>query len=122
MEHSDRSHASPERRRLRKIKDLLEQIAELDNHISSIYAAINGIFSTMHIQKRTLVKKLAVMRRNPTNKARRVGLEEAYEAGWEGLRTDLKAQRDALALEEDLRNSLIKELNTLANPFSPPPP
>ncbi|KAK6503566.1 hypothetical protein TWF481_008580 [Arthrobotrys musiformis] len=111
MEHAGRSNTSPERRRLHNTNELLERIAKLDNHTALIYAAINEIFLTMHIQQGTLEKKLAILRRHPAkNEKRMLELKKTYEASWKSLRTDLKAQRDVLAIEEDLRNSFMKEL------------
>ncbi|EGX47758.1 hypothetical protein AOL_s00083g266 [Orbilia oligospora ATCC 24927] len=113
MENSGRSHVSLERRRLQNINDLLERIAKLDNHTASIYTAINDIFLTMHAQQGSLEKRLAVLRKNPAkNERRMLELKKTYEASWKSLRTDLRAQRDVLAIEEDLRNSFMKELKT----------
>ncbi|KAF3201648.1 hypothetical protein TWF679_011266 [Orbilia oligospora] len=113
MENSGRSHVSLERRRLQNINDLLERIAKLDNHTASIYTAINDIFLTMHAQQGSLEKRLAVLRKNPAkNERRMLELKKTYEANWKSLRTDLRAQRDVLAIEEDLRNSFMKELKT----------
>lgn len=65
----------------------------------------------MHIQQGSLEKKLAILRKHPAkNEKRMLELKKTYEASWKSLRTDLKAQRDVLAIEEDLRNSFMKEL------------
>ncbi|KAK6520657.1 hypothetical protein TWF506_000906 [Arthrobotrys conoides] len=114
MDYSGRSHVSLERRRLQNINDLLERIAKLDNHTALIYTAINEIFLTMHVQQGSLEKKLATLRRHPAkNEKRMLELKKAYEASWKSLRTDLRAQRDVLAIEEDLRSSFMKELKTV---------
>ncbi|KAK6351615.1 hypothetical protein TWF718_004770 [Orbilia javanica] len=111
MEYSGRSHACLERRRLQNVNDLLERIAKLDNHTALIYAAINDIFSAMRVQQGSLEKKLAILRRNPAkNEKRMLELKKTYEASWKSLRTDLKAQRDVLTIEEDLRNSFMRDL------------
>ncbi|KAK6537025.1 hypothetical protein TWF281_001228 [Arthrobotrys megalospora] len=111
IEHAGRSHACLECRRLQNVKDLLERIAKLDNHTALIYAAINDIFLTMHLQQGSLEKKLSILRKHPAkNEKRMLELKKAYEASWKSLRTDLKAQRDVLAIEEDLRGSFMKEL------------
>ncbi|KAK6361145.1 hypothetical protein TWF730_004889 [Orbilia blumenaviensis] len=111
MDYSGRSHSCLERRRLQNINDLLERIAKLDNHTALIYSAINEIFLTMRLQHGLLERRLSILRRHPAKNERRIlQLKQAYEANWKSLRTDLKAQRDVLAIEEDLRSSFMKEL------------
>ncbi|KAK6537818.1 hypothetical protein TWF694_010721 [Orbilia ellipsospora] len=101
----------PDVRRVQNVKDLLERLARLDNHTTLIYAAINEIFETMRSQQRSLEYKLSSLRKDSTTNERLIlELKKAYESSWKSLRTDLKAQKDVLAIEEDLRASFMKEL------------
>ncbi|KAF3902397.1 hypothetical protein ABW20_dc0106501 [Dactylellina cionopaga] len=111
LNHLEQFNAGPGNIKLQDVKDLLEKIAKLDNHTTSIYTAINDIFMIMHLQQQSLEKKLVGLRKQPArNENIILELKKTYEASWRSLRTDLKAQRDVLAIEEDLRDAFMKEL------------
>ncbi|KAF3910083.1 hypothetical protein AA313_de0201339 [Arthrobotrys entomopaga] len=109
--HLRSTSAIPDIRRVQDIMDLLERLARLDNHTALIYTAINDIFEIMRSQQRSLEYKLSSLRKDPTaNEKLILELKKTYESSWRSLRTDLKAQKDVLAIEEDLRASFMKEL------------
>ncbi|KAK6355332.1 hypothetical protein TWF696_004442 [Orbilia brochopaga] len=114
MDHSARSHNVKERRDLHNIKDLLGKIAKLDNNSAAIYSSINETFQVLHDQQNLLNMELAILNKHPVeNKFRMTDLKSNYEVSWRSLRADLKAQRDILAIQEDIRSSYLKELNTV---------
>ncbi|KAF3941672.1 hypothetical protein ABW19_dt0207582 [Dactylella cylindrospora] len=119
MDYAQKTSENAEARRLYGIKELLDKIAKLDNHINSIYAAINDVFFTMHHQRVSLEKKLTGLRKNPSkNEGRMEDLRKIYESNFRSLRETLKAQREVLAIEEELRNSFLKELKTVCEKSS----
>ncbi|KAJ6260891.1 hypothetical protein Dda_3552 [Drechslerella dactyloides] len=109
MEYSAMLHKATERRQLQEIKELLERIAKLDNHTAAIHATFKDTFQIMHDQKVSLDKELTILKRQPVrDEAGMMNLKSNYEASWKSLQMDLKAQRDVLAIEEDLLSETAK--------------
>ncbi|EPS36908.1 hypothetical protein H072_9524 [Dactylellina haptotyla CBS 200.50] len=114
LEHLGRSSEPVERNRLQNIKDLLEKMAKLDNHTTFISAAIDEIFGIMQKQQASLERKLSSLRKQQIHNERLIDeLKKTYDSSWKSLRSDLKAQQDVLAIEEELRLTFLKELKII---------
>ncbi|KAF3901637.1 hypothetical protein ABW21_db0206753 [Orbilia brochopaga] len=114
MEYVARAHDAHEIRELENIKALLGKIAKLDNNIAAIYVTINETFRILHDENALLNKELARISQQPVeNEARAIELKNNYQNCRKSLREDVEAQREVLAIQEDFRNSYLKELNTI---------